>query len=124
MPRINSVQELVQLKEASLKKIQARMQGENIDELVQIYVGMEDTGIDSGAKELYHQIWELAQNKPVVVMQSSKLGDYKEPTVKVLNPMTKSATIFEEVTKEKAKDILEYIEQGNAVEGMITLKYE
>lgn len=125
MPKITSVAELRQLKEEAQQKIAARVLGENIDHLVQIQVGMENSGILAGAKEIYHLLWDLALNKKVVVIQTSRIETFKEPVIKIISPERKEAVIFEGVTPEKAREIFsEYVEKGNALDGMIQAKYE
>ena len=125
MPKITSVAELWQLKEEALQKIAARVLGENIDHLVQIQVGMENSGILAGAKEIYHLLWDLALNKKVVVIQTSRIEAFKEPVIKIISPERKETVIFEGVTPEKAREIFsEYVEKGNALDGMIQAKYE
>ena len=125
MPKITSVAELRQLKEEAQQKIAARVLGENIDHLVQIQVGMENSGILAGAKEIYHLLWDLALNKKVVVIQTSRIETFKEPVIKIISPDRKEAVIFEGVTPEKAREIFsEYVEKGNALDGMIQAKYE
>lgn len=125
MPKITSVAELRQLKEEAQQKIAARVLGENIDHLVQIQVGMENSGILAGAKEIYHLLWDLALNKKVVVIQTSRIETFKEPVIKIISPERKETVIFEGVTPEKAREIFsEYVEKGNALDGMIQAKYE
>lgn len=125
MPKITSVAELRQLKEEAQQKIAARVLGENIDHLVQIQVGMENSGILAGAKEIYHLLWDLALNKKIVVIQTSRIETFKEPVIKIISPDRKEAVIFEGVTPEKAREIFsEYVEKGNALDGMIQAKYE
>lgn len=125
MPKITSVEDLRTLKEAALSKINARIQGEEIDRLVQIYVGMDESGIAAGAKEIFHEFFHSAANKPIVVMQSAKIEDFAEPAVKVVKPLDKTATVFEKVTKEKVNQIIsEFIEQGKSIDGMNDVKFE
>ncbi len=125
MPKINSVSELKQHKEAAQQKIAARLLGENIDHLVQIQVGMEKSGIFAGAKEIYHILWELALNKNIVVFQTDRIETFKEPAIRIISPDSKEAVIFEGVTPEKAKEIFfEYVEKGNSLDGMIRTEYE
>ena len=125
MPKITSVAELRQLKEEAQQKIAARVLGENIDHLVQIQVGMENSGILAGAKEIYHLLWDLALNKKIVVIQTSRIETFKEPVIKIISPERKETVIFEGVTPEKAREIFsEYVEKGNALDGMIQTKYE
>lgn len=125
MPKITSVAELRQLKEEAQQKIAARVLGENIDHLVQIQVGMENSGILAGAKEIYHLLWDLALNKKIVVIQTGRIETFKEPVIKIISPDRKEAVIFEGVTPEKAREIFsEYVEKGNALDGMIQTKYE
>lgn len=125
MPKITSVAELRQLKEEAQQKIAARVLGENIDHLVQIQVGMENSGILAGAKEIYHLLWDLALNKKIVVIQTGRIETFKEPVIKIISPERKETVIFEGVTPEKAREIFsEYVEKGNALDGMIQAKYE
>ncbi len=125
MPKITSVDELRQLKETAQQKIAARLLGENIDHLVQIQVGMENSGILAGAKEVFHTLWELALNKNIVVLQTSRIETFKEPAIRIIFPESKEAVIFEGVTPEKAKEIfVEYVEKGNSLDGMIRTEVE
>ncbi len=125
MPKITSVADLKKVKDSALQKIAARLQGENIDKLTQIHVGMEDSGVAAGAKEIFNELWNLALNKDIVVMQTAKLGDFKEPAVKIILPGEASAVVFEGVTKDKAREIIsEFVEKGNSLDGMIRTERE
>ncbi|RRD95092.1 hypothetical protein EII17_04790 [Clostridiales bacterium COT073_COT-073] len=125
MPRINSVEDLKKLKEQALDKIAVRLQGEDIDSLTQIYVGMDESGMQAGAKEVFHHIWSAVSGKPVVVLQTAKIGDFKEPAIKVVRPGQHAATVFEGVTIDKANEVIsEFVEKGNPIEGMIAATHE
>ena len=125
MPKITSAAELKQLKETAQQKIAARLLGENIDHLTQIQVGMDNSGIMAGAKEVFHTLWELALNKNIVVLQTSRIGTFKEPAIRILFPESRQAVIFEGVTVEKAKEIFDqYIEKGNPLDSMIRVEWE
>lgn len=125
MPKIASVEDLRKLREVAFEKIAARLQGEEIDNLVQVYVGMDDSGIEAGAKEVYNHLWNLALGKKIVVLQTAKIGELKEPAVKVVLPGKSEAAAFEEVNVDKANQIItEYVEKGTAVDGMVAIAHE
>lgn len=120
MPRITSVEELKKYRESVREQVAVREQGEEFDDLVQIYVGMDDSGLEAGAKQIYHSLWEQARGTDTVVLQTAKIADYKEPVVKVFNPKNGSEVVFEGVTEEKAKQILtSYLEKGDLMDGIV-----
>lgn len=113
MTKIRSVEDLNLVKQRALAKIAVRLQGENIDNLVQIYVGMDATGIEAGAKEIYYHLWNAALGKDVVVLQTAKIDNYQEPVVKVVLPQNQKMIVFEKVTLDKANELIsDFVEKG------------
>jgi NADP-reducing hydrogenase subunit HndB len=123
MAKIKSLEELLQLKEEVRSKVNIREQGDNIENLVQVKVAMATCGIAAGARDIMnYMINELAEEKldHVVVTQTGCMGYcYAEPTIEVTIPGSDSV-VYGEVTKEKAKEIIEkHIKNGELVDGII-----
>lgn len=128
MAKIKSFEELKKIKEQVQSKVELREKGENIDNLVQVRVAMATCGIASGAREIMnYMIDELAAAgvENAVVTQTGCMGYcYAEPTIEVTTP-GKEAIIYGDVTKEKAKEIIEsHIIKGELVDGIIPMTHK
>lgn len=123
MAKIKSFDELKKIKEQVQSQVELREKGENIDELVQVRVAMATCGIASGAREIMNYMIEemaAANIQHVVVTQTGCMGYcYAEPTIEVTTP-GKESVVYGNVTKEKAKEIIEkHIVKGEMVDGII-----
>lgn len=128
MAVIKSFDELKKIKEQVQSKVDLREKGENIDALIQIKVAMATCGIASGAREIMnYMIDEMAAANiaNVVVTQTGCMGYcYAEPTIEVTTP-GKEPVVYGNVTKEKAKEIIEkYIIKGELVDGIIPVTHK
>lgn len=123
MAKIKSLDELLKIKESAQSKVDLRVKGENIDDLVQIKVAMATCGIASGAREIMNLLIEEAGKQGldnVVVTQTGCMGYcYAEPTIEVTLP-GKDAVVYGNVTEEVAKDVIEKtIKNGELIDGII-----
>ncbi|WP_105618254.1 (2Fe-2S) ferredoxin domain-containing protein [Vallitalea okinawensis] len=123
MAKIKSLDELLKIKESAQSKVDLRVKGENIDDLVQIKVAMATCGIASGAREIMNFLIEEAGKQGldnVVVTQTGCMGYcYAEPTIEVTLP-GKEAVVYGNVTQEVAKDVIEKtIKNGELIDGII-----
>ncbi|TCT13804.1 NAD(P)-dependent iron-only hydrogenase iron-sulfur protein [Natranaerovirga pectinivora] len=128
MGKIKSLEELKKLKEEVKSKISIREQGDNIQNLTHIKIAMATCGIASGAREVMNYIIEeLAKENidDVVVTQTGCMGYcYAEPTIEVTIP-GQEPVVYGDVTKEKAKEILEkHIKMGELVDGIIPITHK
>lgn len=109
MNKLNSVEELYDLRDRVKKLIKVRIQGEEIENMTSITVFMGNGGIEAGAKTLFHYFFDTVEKKnldTVVVMQ----GDVAEtegenPMVKVTQP-NKEPLYFSNVTETIADEII------------------
>lgn len=128
MAVIKSFEELKKIREQVRSKVDLREKGENIDDLIQVRVAMATCGIASGAREIMnYMIDEMATVgvKNTVVTQTGCMGYcYAEPTIEVTRP-DKEPIVFGNVTKEKAKEIIDrYIVKGELVDGIIPMTHK
>lgn len=127
MPKIMSLEELNKLRDRVKNKVDLREKGENVDEMVVVRVAMATCGIASGARETMNYLAEMVRDKAidnVVITQSGCMGYcYAEPTVEITLP-GQDPVVYGQVTKEKAKEILEkHIQGGEMVDGIIPIAH-
>ncbi|MHC1747614.1 MAG: ferredoxin [Cellulosilyticaceae bacterium] len=123
MPKIMSLEELKNLRDNVKNKVDLREKGENVDEMVVIRVAMATCGIASGARETMNYLADIVREEGlnnVVITQSGCMGYcYAEPTVEVTLP-GREPVVYGNVTKEKAKEILEkHVKGGEMIDGII-----
>lgn len=123
MPKIMSLEELKNLRDNVKNKVDLREKGENVDKMVVIRVAMATCGIASGARETMNYLADIVREEGldnVVITQSGCMGYcYAEPTVEVTLP-GREPVVYGNVTKEKAKEILEkHVIGGEMVDGII-----
>lgn len=128
MAKIKSFEELKKIKDQVQSKIDLREKGENIDNLVQVRVAMATCGIASGAREIMNYMIDEMEASGVdnaVVTQTGCMGYcYAEPTIEVTTP-GKEPVVYGDVTKEKAKEIIEkHIIKGEMVDGIIPMTHK
>lgn len=128
MPKIMSLDELKSLRDNVKNKVDLREKGENVDEMIVIRVAMATCGIASGARETMNYLADLVRENElnnIVITQSGCMGYcYAEPTVEVTLP-GKEPVVYGNVTKEKAKEILEkHIKSGEMVDGIIPVAHK
>ncbi|MGL4345783.1 MAG: (2Fe-2S) ferredoxin domain-containing protein [Cellulosilyticaceae bacterium] len=123
MPKIMSLDDLVKLRDNVKNKVDLREKGDNVDQLVMVRVAMATCGIASGAREIMNYFADVVREENlenVVITQSGCMGYcYAEPTVEVTLPGTEPV-VYGNVTKEKAKEIIEkHIKGGEMIDGII-----
>lgn len=129
MSKINSVEELKQLRDKYRPLISVREKGQKIQDLIQIRVRMGECGINAGAKEVFKAFFTERDNYdlgPGTVVYQIDCPDICEeaPVVEVEIP-GKEPVYFNNVNAEKVKAILgDYIKNGKIVDGMHPLTEE
>ncbi len=128
MAKIKSFEELKKIKDQVQSKVGLREKGENIDNLIQIRVAMATCGIASGAREIMNYMIDEMTSQGIenaVVTQTGCMGYcYAEPTIEVTTP-GKEPVIYGDVTKEKAKEIIdEHVIKGELVDGIIPMTHK
>ncbi|MDA3733706.1 (2Fe-2S) ferredoxin domain-containing protein [Niameybacter massiliensis] len=123
MTKIMSLDQLKTLRDNVKNKVDLRVKGENVDNMVVVRVAMATCGIASGAREVMNYFAELVRDEKVdnvVITQSGCMGYcYAEPTIEVTLP-GKEPVVYGNVDKAKAKEILEkHILGGEMVDGII-----
>ena len=123
MTKIMSLDQLKTLRDNVKNKVDLRVKGENVDNMVVVRVAMATCGIASGAREVMNYFAELVRDEKVdnvVITQSGCMGYcYAEPTIEV-TLSGKEPVVYGNVDKAKAKEILEkHILGGEMVDGII-----
>lgn len=124
--KIKSLDELIKLREDSIKKVNLRETGENAGDTIELMVGMATCGIAAGARETLQALMEIVQEKGlenVKLVQVGCLGFcHSEPTVQ-LNMPNQEPVLYGNVDKETAEKIVEdHILQGKMVDNHILIK--
>lgn len=127
MKKLNSIDDLLALREQVKSQVRIRVQGERIEEMTTVTVYVGTSGYKAGAKEIFNYFVDtLAAHgiDDVAVFQadSSGLGDF-EPLVGVSVP-GKDSVLFGKVTKTKVDDIIEkYIQNNEEIDGVLSLSH-
>lgn len=124
--KIKSLDELIKLREDSIKKVNLRETGENAGDTIELMVGMATCGIAAGARETLQALMEVIQEKGlsnVKLVQVGCLGFcHSEPTVQ-LNMPNQEPILYGNVDKEVAVKIVEdHIMNGKMVDNHILIK--
>jgi NADP-reducing hydrogenase subunit HndB len=124
--KIKSLDELIKLREDSIKKVNLRETGEDAGDTIELMVGMATCGIAAGARETLQALMEVIQDKGlenVKLVQVGCLGFcHSEPTVQ-LNMPNQEPVLYGNVDKETAKKIVEdHILNGKMVDNHILIK--
>ncbi len=124
--KIKSLDELIKLREDSIKKVNLRETGENAGDTIELMVGMATCGIAAGARETLQALMEVVQEKGlenVKLVQVGCLGFcHSEPTVQ-LNMPNQEPILYGNVDKDTAKKIVEdHILNGKMVDNHILIK--
>jgi len=128
MPKIMSLEDLKSLRDNVKNKVDLREKGENVDQMVVIRVAMATCGIAAGARDTMNYLAELIREEGlsnIMITQSGCMGYcYAEPTLEVTLP-GREPVVYGNVTKEKAKEILEkHIKSGEMVDGIIPVAHK
>jgi NADP-reducing hydrogenase subunit HndB len=124
--KIKSLEELVKIREESVKKVNLRESGENAGDTIELMVGMATCGIAAGARETLQALMEEIQAEDlsnVKLVQVGCLGFcHSEPTVQ-LNMPGQEPILYGNVDVEIAKRIVqEHIKNGKMVDNHILIK--
>ncbi|MBI9012764.1 MAG: (2Fe-2S) ferredoxin domain-containing protein [Clostridiales bacterium] len=124
--KIKSLDELIKLREDSIKKVNLRETGENAGDTIELMVGMATCGIAAGARETLQALMEAIQSnnlENVKLVQVGCLGFcHSEPTVQ-LNMPDQEPILYGNVDKETATRIVEeHILNGKMVDNHILIK--
>ena len=123
MAKIMSLDQLKALRDNVKNKVDLRVKGENVDNMIVVRVAMATCGIAAGARDLMNYLAELVKDENVdnvVITQSGCMGYcYAEPTIEVTLP-GKEPVVYGNVDRVKAKEIVEkHILGGEMVDGII-----
>lgn len=123
MTKIMSLDQLKTLRDNVKNKLDLRVQGDDVDNMVVVRIAMATCGIASGARDVMNYLAELVRDEKienVVITQSGCMGYcYAEPTIEVTLP-GKEPVVYGNVDKEKVKEILEkHILGGEMIDGII-----
>lgn len=123
MAKIMSLDQLKALRDDVINKVDLRIKGENVDNMIVVRVAMATCGIAAGARDLMNYLADLVKEENadnVVITQSGCMGYcYAEPTIEVTLP-GKEPVVYGNVDHAKAKEILEkHILGGEMVDGII-----
>lgn len=128
MPKIMSLDELQLLRDKVKSKVELREKGDKAEQMVVVRVAMATCGIAAGAREIMNYFSEEVSTRGlsnVMITQSGCMGYcYAEPTIEITRPGNEPI-VYGNVTKERAKEILEkYILGGELVEGIIPISHQ
>lgn len=124
--KIKSLDELIKLREDSIKKVNLRETGENAGDTIELMVGMATCGIAAGARETLQALMEVIQDKEIKNIKLVQVGClgfcHSEPTVQ-LNMPNQEPVLYGNVDKETAVKIIEdHILNGKMVDNHILIK--
>jgi len=124
--KIKSLDELIKLREDSIKKVNLRETGEDGGDVIELMVGMATCGIAAGARETLQALMTIIQEKGlknIKLVQVGCLGFcHSEPTVQ-LNMPGQEPILYGNVDTETAKKIVEdHIIDGKMVDNHILIK--
>lgn len=125
MSKVTSVEALESLREMVKEEVILREKGEQIEQMIEICVGMATCGIAAGAREIaYYFVDEVRRLglKEVVVTQGDCMGYCPlEPTVAIKRPDGRRV-IYSQVNQARAQEIIEKdILKGESAEGIISV---
>lgn len=124
--KIKSLEELIKLREDSIKKVNLRETGENAGDTIELMVGMATCGIAAGARETLQALMEAIQENEVTNVKLVQVGClgfcHSEPTVQ-LNMPNQEPVLYGNVDKEVARKIIkDHILNGKMVDNHILIK--
>lgn len=124
--KIKSLDELIKLREDSIKKVNLRETGENAGDTIELMVGMATCGIAAGARETLGALMEIINEKELTNVKLVQVGClgfcHSEPTVQ-LNMPGQQPILYGNVDKDVAlKIVQEHIMNGKMVDNHILIK--
>lgn len=127
MEKIKSLADLKRIKENVQAKIDLRERSEQVDNLIQIKVGMATCGIAAGSKDTMNYFIENLEKNDIiaVVTQTGCMGYcHAEPTVEITKP-GKAPIVFGHVTTERAEEIIQkYLKNDEPVADIIPVNFD
>ncbi len=122
MMKINSINDLIKLRDSLLSQLKLKNTSDNPQNIIQIKVAMATCGIASGAKEIMDYIVNELDKRNInaEVTQTGCMGYcYAEPTIEI-KIQGKDPLIIGWVDTKKIDQIIErYIKNNELVEGII-----
>lgn len=122
MTKIKNLEDLIQMRDQLLSKIDLREKGEFPDGKIQIKVAMSTCGIAAGAKEVMDCFIEELDKRSIsaIITQTGCLGYCNaEPTVEICLP-DHEPIVFGFVDSKKTVEIIEkYIIKNELVDGIV-----
>jgi len=127
MGKINSLDDLKNIRDGARSKIEMRSGADSPQAMVQIKVAMATCGLASGARPIMDFFVDELDKRGIgaVITQTGCMGYcYAEPTIEVQMP-GKEPVVFGFVDQKRADEIIEkYIKNGELAEGIIPVNYE
>jgi len=127
MTKIKTLADLNRIKDVVHQKNGLMGNSDNLEQIIQIKVGMATCGIASGAKEIMKYLIEECDQLAVDanIKQTGCLGYcYAEPMVEITIPGAEPK-VFGYLDNKKVQEIIEkYIIQGEKVEGEIPISFK
>lgn len=107
---IKSLDELIKIRENSLKKVNLRETGENGEDIIELMVGMATCGIAAGARETLNALLDIITKKEIQNIRVVQVGCmgfcHSEPTVQVNIP-GEEPILYGNVDAKVAEEIIE-----------------
>lgn len=125
MAKIESVEALNALRDRARRELSLRIKGDRMEEMIQVFVGMDDCGIAAGAEKIMDAFLEETETQGienVLVMKTGCMGHCSaEPMAQILVP-GREPVVYGNLTAEKVKELVgRYIKNGETVEGAMAL---
>lgn len=122
---IKSLEDLMKIREESLKRVQLREAGEAEGDIVELLVGMATCGIAAGARDAMSALLDEIEKQGlenVRVVQVGCLGYcHSEPTVQVNMP-GEDPIIYGRVTADRAREIVQkYVMNKEILEDAVVI---
>ncbi len=124
--KIKSLEELVKLRNESMKKVNLREDGKNAGDTIELLVGMATCGIAAGAREAFSALMDKINDENIENIRLVQVGClgfcHSEPTVQ-LNMPNEEPVLYGNVDKDTALKIIdEHIKKGKLVDNHILIK--
>lgn len=122
---IKSLEDLMKIREESLKRVQLREAGEAEGDVVELLVGMATCGIAAGARDAMSALLDEIEKQGldnIRVVQVGCLGYcHSEPTVQVNMP-GEDPIIYGRVTADRAREIVQrYVMKKEILEDAVVI---
>ncbi len=108
--QINSLDQLIKIREGAMKKVNLRESGEDAESITELMVGMATCGIAAGAQEALDALLDEIEQQALENIRVVKVGCigycHSEPLVQVNMPGGEPI-IYGNVDAERAKEIIQ-----------------